>query len=433
MKVKRFCFICITVMALAALLTISAYAENWWSEASADVSAYPVSPPLARGDLDGNGTVDAADARQTLRFAVGLDAGLLAYSADPDYDGDGRITAEDARLVLRCSVGLEGTATPRADDGVYRIRVYSLFGEYSDLGALIPLETNAEQVKGYKTEHFPLWRLRSVSDVEAFCAAFCEAGIVPDGAMEVPTFLRRYDDAFFADRELFVCYTVEGSGSNLQAVYAPVVIKDERTVASYPLPDMSVWPTLVKDGTLTFSVGSVSPEGGTCDIADWFLFLPVEKAAAKDCASFDCVRAESRTLPYDEFSAAYQGKTRWAYASRKRLAADAELVLRPYQEIAFSLENAQDGGYLWEYETDAVVRAYDDLFTAEDENFDLWIREDLVNEPNTAPGASGLHLYTIGAYKPGAYTLRFKLKRSWEEEPVETRTVTLIVSNVMKQ
>lgn len=88
---------------------------------------------------------------------------------------------------------------------------------------------------------------------------------------------------------------------------------------------------------------------------------------------------------------------------RKRLAADAELVLRPYQEIAFSLENAQDGGYLWEYETDAVVRAYDDLFTAEDENFDLWIREDLVNEPNAAPGASGLHLYAVSANKPGTY------------------------------
>lgn len=118
---------------------------------------------------------------------------------------------------------------------------------------------------------------------------------------------------------------------------------------------------------------------------------------------------------------------------RKRLAADAELVLRPYQEIAFSLENAQDGGYLWEYETDAVVRAYDDLFTAEDENFDLWIREDLVNEPNAAPGASSLHLYAVSANKPGTYTLRFSLKRSWEEVPIQTRTVTLIVSNVMKQ
>ena len=433
MKVKRYCLICITVMALAVLLTFTVYAESWWNEASAEVSAYPVSPPLARGDLDGNGTVDAADARQTLRFAVGLDAGLLAYSADPDYDGDGRISAEDARLVLRCSVGLEGTTTPKADDGAYRIRVCSLSGEYNDLGALIPLETNAEKVDGYLTEHFPLWRLRSVDDVEAFCAAFREAGIVPDGSMEVTTFLRRYDEAFFADRELFVCYTVEGSGSNLQAVYAPVVIKDERPVASYPLPDMTVWPALVKDGTLTFSVGSVRPEGGTCDMADWFLFLPMEKAAAKDCASFDCLRAESRTLPYDEFSAAYQGKTRWTYASGKRLSVDTELVLRPYQEIAFSLENAQDGGYLWEYETDAAVRAYDDLFTAEDENFDLWIREDLVNEPNAAPGASGLHLYAVSANKPGTYTLRFSLKRSWEEEPIQTRTVTLIVSNVMKQ
>ena len=71
MNVKRIFFVCVTVMALAVLLTFTVYAESWWNETSADVSAYPVSPPLARGDLDGNGSITASDLSLLKRMIAG--------------------------------------------------------------------------------------------------------------------------------------------------------------------------------------------------------------------------------------------------------------------------------------------------------------------------------------------------------------------------
>ncbi len=59
------------------------------------------------GDIDGNGSIQASDARLVLRQAVGLanlqDGALLAA----DADADGKILAADARLILRVSVGLD--------------------------------------------------------------------------------------------------------------------------------------------------------------------------------------------------------------------------------------------------------------------------------------------------------------------------------------
>jgi len=66
-----------------------------------------ISPYYQRGDVDGNGTVTAADARLALRSAVKL----ITLGGNPfkaaDADADGNVTAADARLVLRAAVGLE--------------------------------------------------------------------------------------------------------------------------------------------------------------------------------------------------------------------------------------------------------------------------------------------------------------------------------------
>ncbi len=406
MKMKRCFLILLIAAALAAALTVSAYAGSRWSDASESVAVYPGSPQIAVGDVDENGLITTADARQTLRFAVGLDADYLPC-AGADYNGDGAITTADARQVLRCAVGLEGSLLPAADDGIYRLRVHSRSSEYNGLGALIPLETNAALVDGYKTGHFPLWRLRSAADAQAFCAAYRAAGIGPHGKLDVPAFLARYDAAFFAERELFIVYTVEGSGMNLHAVYSPAV---------------------GQDGTLTFSVGSVYPEGVTADIGEWFLFLPVETDAAAGCRAFDCVRGSGGVLPHDEFMAACAGKTRWTYAEERILYGDARISLRTGNETAFSFVNAQDGGYFWQMETDAAVYDYAEMFSETDEACDFWIKEDIVCRPNAAAGEPGVQLYTIRANKPGTFELRFLLKRSWEADPIEVRTVTLTVA-----
>ena len=62
-----------------------------------------------QGDADLDGKVTSADARLTLRIAVGLDDVTPITKAAADYDGDVRVSSADARLVLRASVGLEQT------------------------------------------------------------------------------------------------------------------------------------------------------------------------------------------------------------------------------------------------------------------------------------------------------------------------------------
>ncbi len=63
------------------------------------------------GDVDGSGTVSAADARLTLRASVGLekyDSSSAQYKAS-NIESSDKVTAADARLILRASVGLEDT------------------------------------------------------------------------------------------------------------------------------------------------------------------------------------------------------------------------------------------------------------------------------------------------------------------------------------
>ena len=60
-----------------------------------------------RGDVDGDGDLTAADARLTLRAAVGLEVLDPMQRTRADADSDRYISAADARLILRAAVGLE--------------------------------------------------------------------------------------------------------------------------------------------------------------------------------------------------------------------------------------------------------------------------------------------------------------------------------------
>lgn len=61
----------------------------------------------AKGDIDGDGKVTAADARIAMRAAVGLEKLNDKQKEAADMDDDGKITAGDGRAVLRKSVGLD--------------------------------------------------------------------------------------------------------------------------------------------------------------------------------------------------------------------------------------------------------------------------------------------------------------------------------------
>lgn len=63
------------------------------------------------GDVDGDGTVKAADARTALRASVGLETLDNRQLSAADVDLDASVKASDARLILRASVGLEDLKT----------------------------------------------------------------------------------------------------------------------------------------------------------------------------------------------------------------------------------------------------------------------------------------------------------------------------------
>ena len=62
---------------------------------------------IVKGDNDGDGKITAADARNALRAAVGLDS-PNEWQTNASLVGENdKITAAEARLILRAAVGLE--------------------------------------------------------------------------------------------------------------------------------------------------------------------------------------------------------------------------------------------------------------------------------------------------------------------------------------
>ncbi len=62
------------------------------------------------GDVDIDGNVSANDARNALRFSVGLADPSADEAYMADVDGDNAVTANDARTILRISAGLESVS-----------------------------------------------------------------------------------------------------------------------------------------------------------------------------------------------------------------------------------------------------------------------------------------------------------------------------------
>lgn len=111
----------ITALVLAVLLVLSMFS----------VSAFAV----LKGDVDGNGAVEAADARLTLRCAVGLEnyaEGSDEFNAC-DADGNGKIEPADARLILRAAVGLKEDSTPAGTEDITPEEAARIYMKDADL------------------------------------------------------------------------------------------------------------------------------------------------------------------------------------------------------------------------------------------------------------------------------------------------------------
>ena len=71
------------------------------------VAVAPVDPSaVTPGDVDGNGTIDMADALLTLRCAMGLVELSGDQLAAADVNADGAVGMDDALMILRAAMGL---------------------------------------------------------------------------------------------------------------------------------------------------------------------------------------------------------------------------------------------------------------------------------------------------------------------------------------
>ena len=66
-----------------------------------------VETPRAKGDINGDGKITAADAREALRAAAGLSKLEGIQNEAADYNNDGKVTAADARLILRKAANID--------------------------------------------------------------------------------------------------------------------------------------------------------------------------------------------------------------------------------------------------------------------------------------------------------------------------------------
>lgn len=99
------------------------------------------------GDVDGDNTVKAGDARLILRAAVGLEKFDAVKTLLGDIDFDGKLTAGDARLALRGAVGLEKVPSKAYAneyeafaDGHFSADITGAIGEYNETMALAVTE-----------------------------------------------------------------------------------------------------------------------------------------------------------------------------------------------------------------------------------------------------------------------------------------------------
>lgn len=72
-----------------------------------NTTEHPDEMHIGMGDVDGDGVITAADARQILRRAAKLIKFTMEQDARADVDSDGKVTAADARIVLRVAAQLE--------------------------------------------------------------------------------------------------------------------------------------------------------------------------------------------------------------------------------------------------------------------------------------------------------------------------------------
>ena len=146
---------------------------------------------------------------------------------------------------------------------------------------------NPEYMYMDSVQHWPLFKFETVQEMQDFKTGFADVLTFDSGYNEVPSFnhyAAEYDDAFFDDNTLLLCYVTASSGSY-----------------RFGVADASV-----KEDTLCVYVELLNhPEVMTADAAGWFVLIEVRKADIANCKHFDAQTYRSGVL--DSITADYDG------------------------------------------------------------------------------------------------------------------------------
>ena len=146
---------------------------------------------------------------------------------------------------------------------------------------------NPEYMYMDSVQHWPLFKFETVQEMQDFKTGFADALTFDSGYNEVPSFnhyAAEYDDAFFGDNTLLLCYVTASSGSY-----------------RFGVADVSV-----REDTLYLYVEQLNhPQVRTADVQGWFVLVEVRKADVENCKHFDAQTYRSDMI--DSIIADYDG------------------------------------------------------------------------------------------------------------------------------
>ena len=201
---------------------------------------------------------------------------------------DGKCQNGDFRFELESRTETDVPATVSYVDGgslAYTAKV--AYANASADARILSGALNADLMYMSSVQHWPVYKLETESELQDFKATFADALTFDRGYDEIPSFdsyAAEYDDAFFKNHTLILCYVTASSGSY-----------------RFGIADVSV-----NGDALCLYVRQLNhPQVCTADASGWFVLAEVSKTDIENCTHFDAQTVSSNVL--DTITADYDG------------------------------------------------------------------------------------------------------------------------------
>ena len=143
------------------------------------------------------------------------------------------------------------------------------YANWSDMSEIYAKSINVDKLSISSVPHLPIYKFETLAELEQFKNDVKDDLTIDRGYDEMPSFndsTAKYDEVFFKENTLMLVYVEASSGSDRFGV-------DSIHCA---------------DGEFVIHVKYTNkPDGGTCDMAGWFITVAVPNSMIADCTEFD--------------------------------------------------------------------------------------------------------------------------------------------------